>query len=353
MNEDIILKTINEKKMLPWWNKSEQTVIGRYGKIFNPLNIDNLTYEDFKSFLLIKNNLHWEGIHRQVGIITSDMEKLKTFLKNLLDEAIPLKERLIKLFNKKGNCVVKGLGRAVLTPILLVTYPAKYGVWNSRSENALKKLNLFPIFSAKDTFASKYIKVNEVLLELSSKYNISLWNLDGVFGEISGSSPLNIGTSEDEKVERTIEEQGITGITDVANFGMESHLEDFLITNWNKTIFSKEYDLIYEEGDLLSQQYQTPVGEIDILAISKDKKSYLIIELKKGRTTDAVVGQILRYMAWIKENLAKDKEIKGAVVVLESDEKLVYSIKSLNKVALYTYHVSFELAEHSETKISL
>lgn len=56
----------------------------------------------------------------------------------------------------------------------------------------------------------------------------------------------------------------------LASFGMESHLEDFLIANWSKTIFGKEYELIYNEGDLMSQQYQTGVGPIDILAKSKN-----------------------------------------------------------------------------------
>lgn len=129
----------------------------------------------------------------------------------------------------------------------------------------------------------------------------------------------------------------------MADFGMESHLEDFLIANWSKTIFGQNYDLIYEEGDLVSQQYQTAVGEIDILAISKDQQEYLVIELKKGRTSDAVVGQILRYMNWIKENLAKEKMVKGAIIILETDTKLSYSLKGREDIHLYTYEVNFKL----------
>ena len=41
----------------PWWDTSESKVVGKYGKLFHPDNLDNLTKEDFKSFLLIKNNL--------------------------------------------------------------------------------------------------------------------------------------------------------------------------------------------------------------------------------------------------------------------------------------------------------
>ncbi|GAH76862.1 unnamed protein product [marine sediment metagenome] len=55
----------------------ENEVIDKYGSMFIPNKIDFLTKEDFKSFLLIKNNKHWEGIHRQGNMITQDMDKLK------------------------------------------------------------------------------------------------------------------------------------------------------------------------------------------------------------------------------------------------------------------------------------
>ena len=102
--------------------------------------------------------------------------------------------------------------------------------------------------------------------------------------------------------------------------------------------------MIYGEGnDLLSQQYQTATGPIDILAKAKSGKGFLVIELKKGRTSDAVVGQILRYITWIRENLAHNDPVQGAIIILESDEKLRYSLKSLNGISLYTYRVDFKL----------
>jgi hypothetical protein len=344
MNQDLIQKTIAEKINEPWWLESGKKVIGRYGQMFNPVNLDQLTKEDFKSFLLYKNNLHWEGIHRQGNLVTSDMEALKRFLKFLLNEEVLIKERLKPVFNTqelmRRGYVAKGLGKAVITPILLVVYPTKYGVWNTRSENALKKLNLFPKFLPKDSFADKYLKVNDVLLDLAQKYNITLWQLDGILGEISGSGPFGIMQTEEEIVE---EEAKGHGVVDLANFGMESHLEDFLIANWDKTIFGKQYELIYDEGDLVSQQYSTSVGQIDILARSRDEDEYLVIELKKGRTSDAVVGQILRYIAWVRENIANGKTVKGVVVVLDIDEKLKYALKELKDITLYTYQVNFKL----------
>jgi hypothetical protein len=53
----------------------ENNVIKKYGSMFHPDNLDRLTAEKFKSFLLIRNNKHWEGIHRQGNMLTSDMGK--------------------------------------------------------------------------------------------------------------------------------------------------------------------------------------------------------------------------------------------------------------------------------------
>ena len=351
MSQDLIQKIILEKVNSPWWLESENNVIGKYGQMFNPANLDKLTKEDFKSFLLVKNNFHWEGIHRQSNLITSDMEALKRCLKNLLDETIPIRERLEQIFNVKGRgeYVIKGLGKAVITPILLVVYPNKYGVWNSRSEDALKKLELFPKFFPKDSFADKYLKVNDIILDLAQKYDITLWQLDGILGYISGNGPTEQIKDDEDIMEEEAQEHGFM---DLATFGMEKHLEEFLIENWDKTIFGKKYDLIYKEGgDLDSQQYRTEVGPIDILAKSKDGEEYLVIELKKGRTSDAVVGQILRYITWVEDNLANGKAVKGAIVVLDIDEKIKCSLKKLNFISLYTYQVNFTLTQQEITNV--
>jgi restriction system protein len=96
----------------------------------------------------------------------------------------------------------------------------------------------------------------------------------------------------------------LEGVEDDLAFEMEAHLEEFLVRNWNQTDLAKKWDIYEENGEIIGKQYQTDTGPLDILAISKDKKSYLVVELKRGRAGDEVVGQILRYMSYIKEEVS-------------------------------------------------
>ena len=138
-------------------------------------------------------------------------------------------------------------------------------------------------------------------------------------------------------------------IEDPSAFAMEKHLEDFLIHNWSSTEFSKEYDIYEEDGEKVGQQYQTDTGPIDILAISKDKKILLVIELKKGRASDVVVGQTLRYMGFVQDELAEDNQVvKGAIVALVDDQRIRRALAMTPNIAFYRYQVSFKLVKLSQ-----
>ena len=96
-------------------------------------------------------------------------------------------------------------------------------------------------------------------------------------------------------------------------------MEDFIVTNF-QTIFKSKL-VIYEDLEGAGgQQYSTEIGPIDILAIESETDSFVVIELKKGRPSDQVVGQILRYMGWVKQNLCKSNQaVKGLVICRDPD----------------------------------
>jgi restriction system protein len=121
-------------------------------------------------------------------------------------------------------------------------------------------------------------------------------------------------------------------------------LEDFLVQNWKQTELGKHYEIFEEEGELVGQQYPSDTGPIDILAISKDKKTILVVELKKGRVSDNVVGQIQRYMGYVKEELAeKDQEVKGVIIGLEDDLRIRRALSVTSNIEFYRYKVNFQL----------
>jgi restriction system protein len=138
----------------------------------------------------------------------------------------------------------------------------------------------------------------------------------------------------------------IPDIEDPVAFAMEKHLEAFLVANWNQTILSKEFSIYEEDGEPVGQQYATDAGPIDILAISKDKKRLLVVELKRGRASDVVVGQVLRYMGYVKEQIAEDdQKVEGAIIALEDDPKMRWALVAVPAISFYRYQVSFKLVK--------
>jgi len=135
-------------------------------------------------------------------------------------------------------------------------------------------------------------------------------------------------------------------VEDPSAFALEKHLEDFLVQNWNQTELGKNYDIYEEDGELVGQQYQSDTGPLDILAISKDKKELLVVELKKGKASDSVVGQIQRYMGYVMEELAeKGQTVKGVIIALEDDLCIKRALKVAHNIDFYKYKVSFSLSK--------
>jgi restriction system protein len=128
-------------------------------------------------------------------------------------------------------------------------------------------------------------------------------------------------------------------------FGLEKHLEDFLVANWDQLELAKKYQIYEEDGEKVGQQYETDTGPIDILAVSKDGKELLVIELKKGRASDYVVGQTQRYMGYIKDQVAeKDQTVKGLIIAFEDDLKIKRALSVAQNIEFCTYKVHFSLS---------
>lgn len=133
-------------------------------------------------------------------------------------------------------------------------------------------------------------------------------------------------------------------VEDPSAFALEKHLEDFLVANWALTDLGKDFEIFCEEGEPVGRQYPSDTGPIDILAISKDGKTLLVVELKRGRASDVVVGQIQRYMGYVKDELAEaHHQVRGVIIALEDDLRLRRALSVASNIEFYRYRVSFKL----------
>lgn len=123
-------------------------------------------------------------------------------------------------------------------------------------------------------------------------------------------------------------------------FAYETDLQNFLAKN----LYLIEGGLsLYNEEGITGLEF--PVGSrfIDILA--KDKNNnYVVIELKVSRGYDRVVGQILRYMAWIRKNHAEENQkVRGIIIAREISEDLLLACSETQNVDLFEYSLSVSL----------
>jgi restriction system protein len=175
----------------------------------------------------------------------------------------------------------------------------------------------------------------------------ALRNSTGAIGTVSNVSQY---AGEIERLitapEGTLLPPGVEQVEDDQTFALEKHLEHFLVENWRQTDLGAEYDILEDDGAIVGQQYPTDTGPIDILAVSKDRKRLLVIELKRGRASDSVIGQIARYMGYIQEELADDNQtVEGAIIALEDDQRIRLALRVFTAVRFYRYKISFKLVQ--------
>jgi hypothetical protein len=147
--------------------------------------------------------------------------------------------------------------------------------------------------------------------------------------------PIYIKTGEEETNSQILENQ-----TEENEFAYERDLQNFLAKNLNKI----EYGLtLYNEEGINGLEF--PVGNrtIDILALDKHK-NFVVIELKVSRGYDRVVGQILRYIAWIRKNLSdSNQKVRGVIISREITEDLLLACSETKNIELYEYSLSVSL----------
>ncbi len=314
-------------------------VLARYQPVFALEHLDTLTQEEFKSFLYIENNRHWSGLFRKGGRACRDMANLRVALRVLLDDSQPIAKRI-----EEATGMVEGMGRALATAILLVVFPTKYGVWNNTSESAMRKLGIWPKYEWGISFGKKYEKLNQIFLNLAQDLNVDMWTLDALWWFLLGGDvmPKGASVSPQQSVQSDVSD---VLPTEAQRFALERHLQDFLLDNWDRIDLGKDWDIYSEDGDdEAGYEYPTDVGQIDLLAKHRREDRWLVVELKRDQTSDATIGQVSRYMGWVKQKLAQpDEQVEGMVIAHEADDAIRYALSAVPNVNLLLYEVDFRL----------
>ncbi len=158
-----------------------------------------------------------------------------------------------------------------------------------------------------------------------------------LYDKSSDPDPIYLEQKEDEKGntehEKPEDENG-------NEFAYEKDLQNFLAKNLS---LIEQGLTLYMEEEISGIEF--PVGSrfIDILAIDSNK-DYVVIELKVSRGYDRVVGQILRYMAWIRKNHAEENQkVRGIIIAREISDDLLLACSETQSIELYEYNLSVSL----------
>ena len=124
-------------------------------------------------------------------------------------------------------------------------------------------------------------------------------------------------------------------------FAFERDLQNYLVQNLG---FLEPGLKLYEDedGGFIGVEFPAGRRRIDILAVGADG-AYVVIETKVSRAYDRVVGQLLRYMGWVKENLAGEAPVRGVIVASEIVEDLILATSCVENIRLIEYEISFSL----------
>jgi hypothetical protein len=109
----------------------------------------------------------------------------------------------------------------------------------------------------------------------------------------------------------------------------EKDLEHFVI---------ERLDQIEAGLSYIGNQISNEAGRIDILCKDKNGR-HVVIELKRGETDDQVVGQVLRYIGWVREKY-NEENVRGIIIVGKKNKYLEYAVSSLPNVELKEFSLS-------------
>lgn len=150
-----------------------------------------------------------------------------------------------------------------------------------------------------------------------------------VQGDVAREEALEAADDEGESVE--------DAVPGSSEFLLERDLQQYLAEN----LACVEPGLrLFEDEGVRGIEFDAGGRRIDILAVDR-AGGLVVLELKVSKGYDRVVGQLLRYMNWVRKELAEPgQRVRGIIVCRNMSEDLRLACASISDVELLEYKLS-------------
>ncbi|WP_432798512.1 endonuclease NucS domain-containing protein [Poriferisphaera sp. WC338] len=125
-----------------------------------------------------------------------------------------------------------------------------------------------------------------------------------------------------------------------SEFAYEKDLQHFLARH---LAVIEDGMVLYEDEEAKGIEYPAGGRLIDLLAVDREG-GLVVVELKVSKGYDRVVGQLLRYMNWVRRFVAEEgQRVRGMIVARHITEDLQLACAGLADVSLLEYEMSVKL----------
>ena len=372
----ILLEVLVCSKASEDWRRERYANHQKWREWIDPIKFAQLSLQEVKDAFLKYYNTgmkryNLRPAHRES--ITKNMNKLRNTIRFLLNESIPVRERVNGSLVPGGKHYIFGLGQQTVTSILMDLNPRRYATWNATTINGLDHLGRFPKLPWGSDKGAKYEFILKSIKQISNlKPELNNVEIDHFLYIVSSSKEgedaikaLREGkikvSGECQSIEdllnkpktlsvRTITEkkkQETSGINNV----IEELKNNFDEETVNRIRYVIEREVIYERNhnkivnklkEALEQKGFSPyyTKEIDLL-LKEGNKIIKVFEIKTDTDSSSLqrgVGQLILYTLNLTEKpdlflvLPKKIESSKQEKLMEqlNIDVIVYEMKGIN-----------------------
>ena len=127
---------------------------------------------------------------------------------------------------------------------------------------------------------------------------------------------------------------------------LERVVEERIVADWASTPFAEQGVVLHTNarGQVVGQQFPAGPWAIDLLGWQESHKCWWVIELKRGRASDRVVGQISTYLGWVNCHLTRlGESTRGVILAKSVSPRLKYACDYAKNIEAWTFNDSLEI----------